>query len=74
LKATNALASFVYNNPRVQSQVAKQYQFPFEYFQKFLQSNNEHTRCAAAFQVCCVDLDVFNEYQNLGCCFGCFNS
>lgn len=52
LKATNALATFVYNNPRVQLFLAKQYQFPFDYFQKFLQHSNEHIRCAAAFQVC----------------------
>jgi hypothetical protein len=52
LKASNALASFVYNNPRVQLLLARQYQFSFEYFQKFLHSNNEHIRCAAAFQVC----------------------
>jgi hypothetical protein len=52
LKATNALASFVYNNPRLQTYLAKQYQFPFEYFQKFLQNKNDQIRCAAAFQVC----------------------
>jgi len=52
LQATNALASFIYNNPRVQLYLTSQYQFSFDYFQKFLQSNNEHIRCAAAFQVC----------------------
>jgi len=52
LKATNALATFVYNNSRVQQQLAKQYQFAFDYFQKFLQNSNETIRCAAAFQVC----------------------
>ena len=51
LIATNALASFVYNNPRVQLYLGHQYQFSFDYFQKFLQSPNEQTRCAAAFQV-----------------------
>ena len=51
LKASNALATFVYNNSRVQLSLAKQYEFPFEYFQKFLQNSNEHIRCAAAFQV-----------------------
>ena len=51
LKATNALASFVYNNPRVQVFLAQQYQLPFEYFQKFLQNGDEHIRCASAFQV-----------------------
>lgn len=52
LKATNALASFVYNNPRVQLFLATQYELPFEYFQKFLQNGDEQIRCAAAFQVC----------------------
>lgn len=52
LKASNALASFVYNNPRVQLTLAQQFQFSFEYFQTFLQSSNEAIRCAAAFQVC----------------------
>lgn len=52
LKASNALASFVYNNPRVQLFLAKQYPLPFAYFQKFLQNPNEQIRCAAAFQVC----------------------
>lgn len=52
LKASNALATFVYNNPRIQLFFAKQYQFPFDYFQKFLQNTNEQIRCAAAFQVC----------------------
>jgi hypothetical protein len=56
LKASNALASFVYNNPRVQLFLAKQYQFSFEYFQKFLQNNNDYIRCAAAFQVCFRDI------------------
>ncbi len=51
LKASNALATFVYNNPRIQLSLVKQYQLPFDYFQKFLQHNNEHIRCAAAFQV-----------------------
>ena len=51
LIATNALASFIYNNPRVQLYIGQQYQFGFEYFQKFLQSSNEQVRCAAAFQV-----------------------
>jgi hypothetical protein len=51
LKASNALATFVYNNSRIQLLLAEQYQFPFEYFQKFLQNNNEYIRCAAAFQV-----------------------
>jgi hypothetical protein len=52
LKASNALATFLYNNPRIQLRISKQYQFSFEYFQKFLQSNNDYIRCAAAFQVC----------------------
>ncbi len=52
LKSTNALATFVYNNPRVQLYLVKQYQFSFDYFQKFLQNNNDFIRCAAAFQVC----------------------
>ena len=51
LIATNALASFIYNNSRIQAEIAEQYQFSFEYFQKFLQNPNEHIRCAAAFQV-----------------------
>jgi hypothetical protein len=51
LKATNALASFVYNNPRVQLLLASQYELSFEYFQKFLQNGDEQIRCAAAFQV-----------------------
>ena len=52
LKASNALATFVYNNSRVQLYLNEQYQLSFEYFQKFLQSNNDQKRCAAAFQVC----------------------
>jgi hypothetical protein len=52
LKASNALATFVYNNSRVQLYLSKQYELSFDYFQKFLQNNNDHIRCAAAFQVC----------------------
>lgn len=55
LKATNALATFVYNNPRVQLMLAREYELSFNYFQSFLQNSNEHVRCAAAFQVCSVD-------------------
>ena len=52
LKATNALASFIYNNPHVESLLSKNYELSFDYFQKFFQNNDDHIRCAAAFQVC----------------------
>lgn len=52
LKASNALATFVYNNSRIQLYLKSRYEFSFDYFQKFLQSYNDCIRCAAAFQVC----------------------
>ena len=51
LKASNAIAAFVYNNSRVQLYLKKKYEFSFEYFQKFLQNRDESIRCTAAFQV-----------------------
>ena len=51
LKASNALATFIYNNRRLEEFLVQQYQFPFVYFQRFLEHNNNHVRCAAAFQV-----------------------
>jgi hypothetical protein len=52
LKASNALATFIYNNSRLQLFLSKQYQLSFDYFQKFLQNNNDYIRSTAAFQVC----------------------
>jgi hypothetical protein len=52
LKASNALATFIYNKSRIQLYLSKQYQLSFEYFQKFLQSNNDYIRSTAGFQVC----------------------
>ncbi len=52
LKASNALATFVYNNSHVQSYLSKYYQLSFGYFEKFLHNNNDYIRCTAAFQVC----------------------
>ena len=51
LKASNVLATFIYNNRRLEEFLVQQYQFPFVYFQQFLEHNNTHIRCAAAFQV-----------------------
>lgn len=51
LAAGNALASFAYNNSRVQAKLAKLHKFPFEYFQKYMENPNEQIRCAASFQV-----------------------
>jgi hypothetical protein len=52
LKASNALSTFVYNNIRIHLYISKQYQLSFNYFEKFLQNNNDYIRCTAAFQVC----------------------
>ena len=51
LKASSALATYLYNNPRIYSVVSENYQLSFSYFEKFLQSNDELIRCTAAFQV-----------------------
>lgn len=51
LKASNALATFVYNNRRLDEFLADHYRFSFDYFERFLRSSNDHIRCAAAFQV-----------------------
>ena len=60
LKASNALATFIYNNSRLQLHLSKQYQLSFDYFQKFLQNNNDYIRSTAAFQVCFFSR---NKYQ-----------
>ncbi len=52
LKASNALSTYVYNNTRIHLYVSEHYQLAFNYFEKFLQNNNDYTRCTAAFQVC----------------------
>ncbi len=52
LKASNALSTFIYNNSRVHLYISRQYQLSFNYFEKFLQNNNDYIRCIAAFQVC----------------------
>jgi hypothetical protein len=52
LKASNVLSTYIYNNSRIHSYISEHYQLSFNYFEKFLQSNNDHTRCTAAFQVC----------------------
>ena len=52
LKASNSLSTFVYNNSRVQMHLKKRYRFSFDYFQKFLQNDDDCTKCMAAFQVC----------------------
>lgn len=52
IKASNALATFVYNNSRVHLYISQQYQLSFNYFEKFLHNHNDYIRCTAAFQVC----------------------
>lgn len=59
LKASNALATFVYNNSRVQLYIKTRYDFSFDYFQKFLQNDDDCIRCIAAFQVCLMDYDLY---------------
>lgn len=51
LKSSNALATFVYNNARVQLNLMKQFHLSFDYFDRFLRTNEDERRCAAAFQV-----------------------
>ena len=71
LQASNALATFVYNNSRVQLYLNKQYQLSFDYFEKFLQDPDDHRRCAAAFQVCPVSRCALNATRIewcLDCC------
>ncbi len=52
LKASNALSTYIYNNSQIHLYISEQYEFSFDYFEKFLQNNNDHIRCTAAFQVC----------------------
>lgn len=51
LKASNTLSTYLYNNTRIYTFIDEHYQLSFDYFEKFLQSNDEYTRCTAAFQV-----------------------
>ena len=51
LKASNAFATFVYNNSRVEIYLQKHSKLSFDYFEKFLQDQDDQRRCAAAFQV-----------------------
>lgn len=51
LKASNALATFIYNNARINVFLSGQYQFSYDYFEKFLKRHNDRIRCTAAFQV-----------------------
>ena len=52
LKASNTLSTYLYNNSRLHAYISEQYQLSFDYFEKFLQNNNDQIRCTAAFQVC----------------------
>jgi hypothetical protein len=75
LKASNALSTFIYNNTRVHLYISQQYQLSFNYFEKFLQNNNDYIRCTAAFQVCLEIYFEINLYEIiLDCCFIGFNS
>ncbi|CAF3356831.1 unnamed protein product [Rotaria socialis] len=71
LKATNALATFVYNNPRVQLHIGQHHQLPFGYFESFLQSNNDHMRCAAAFQLVVLSGLIRERTQSDNTAIGC---
>ncbi|CAF1341321.1 unnamed protein product [Rotaria magnacalcarata] len=71
LKATNALATFVYNNPRVQLHIGQHHQLPFDYFQSFLQSNDDHMRCAAAFQLVVLSGLIRERTQSDNTAIGC---
>lgn len=51
LKASNALASFVYNNARVHNYLKEDRDLSFDFFEKFLKDHNHERRCSAAFQV-----------------------
>ncbi|CAF1081411.1 unnamed protein product [Rotaria sordida] len=71
LKATNALATFIYNNPRVQLSLAKEHQLSFDYFQTFLQNNNDQIRCAAAFQLVVLAGLIRERTQSVNTAIGC---
>ena len=75
LQASNALATFVYNNSRVQVYLNKQYQLSFDYFERFLHDPDDHRRCAAAFQVGAELLLLWAQFgvDRLDCRAGRFN-
>lgn len=62
LKATHALATFIYNNSSVQILIGRNHQLPFNYFKTFLESNSDHMRCSAAFQVYIESLLMISIY------------
>jgi hypothetical protein len=52
LKASNALATFVYNNSRVQLYLSQHHRLSFDYFEKLLDMHDDDVRrCFIAFQV-----------------------
>ncbi|CAF1497741.1 unnamed protein product [Adineta ricciae] len=71
LKASNVLATFIYNNRRLEEFLVQQYQFPFIYFQRFLEHNNTHVRCAAAFQVVVLANLIPEQSQAINTAIGC---
>ncbi|CAF1119641.1 unnamed protein product [Rotaria magnacalcarata] len=71
IKASNALATFIYNNSRVQLSLSYQYQFPFHYFQKFLQSHNDSVRSTAAFQVVAFSGLITEQKPSVNTAIGC---
>ncbi|CAM4971670.1 unnamed protein product [Rotaria socialis] len=71
IKASNALATFIYNNSRVQLSLSNQYQFSFRYFEKFLQSHNDSVRSTAAFQVVAFSGLITEQKQSVNTAIGC---
>ncbi|CAF1301938.1 unnamed protein product [Didymodactylos carnosus] len=51
LIASNTLATFAYNNQRVLLNLSKSCSLSFDYFNNFLTSKDDYSRCLAAFQV-----------------------
>ncbi|CAF1252204.1 unnamed protein product [Adineta steineri] len=71
LKASNALATFIYNNSHIQSHLSKHYQLSFDYFEKFLQTNDDYIRCTAAFQIVVLSNLIFEQKRSVNIAIGC---
>ncbi|CAF1600201.1 unnamed protein product [Adineta ricciae] len=71
LKASNTLAIFMYNNSHIQSYLSKHYQLSFDYFDKFLQTNDEFTRCTAAFQIVVLSSLISEQKRSITIAIGC---
>ncbi|CAF1487574.1 unnamed protein product [Didymodactylos carnosus] len=73
LIASNTLATFAYNNSRVLLNLCETYSLSFDYFNKFLTSSDDYSRCLAAFQIVVLSGLISERKQSITNALGCGN-